>query len=70
MNTLKEYRKRAGLTQPELADKVGISPRTLQDYEQGRKPLEKAAAITVLTVARILGCSVADLIDPQDRKEG
>lgn len=65
MNTLKEYRKRAGLTQPELADKVGISPRTLQDYEQGRKPLEKAAAITVLTMARILGCSVADLIDPE-----
>ena len=70
MSTLKEYRKRAGLTQPELAERVGISPRTLQDYEQGRKPLEKAAAITVLTMARILGCSVADLIDPENQKEG
>lgn len=70
MNTLKEYRKRAGLTQPELADKVGISVRTLQDYEQGRKPLEKAAAITVLTMARILSRSVADLIDPENREEG
>lgn len=69
MNTLKEHRKRAGLTQPELADKVGISVRTLQDYEQGRKPLEKAAAITVLTMARILGCSVADLIDPEEAKK-
>lgn len=65
MNKLKEYRKRAGLTQPELAKKVGISHRTLQDYEQGRKPLEKAAAITVLTMARCLDCSVADLIDPK-----
>jgi transcriptional regulator with XRE-family HTH domain len=65
MNNLKHYRKAAGLTQPELAERVGISHRTLQDYEQGRKPLEKAAAITVLTMARILGCSVADLIDPQ-----
>lgn len=69
MNNLKKYRKAAGLTQPELADKVGISPRTLQDYEQGRKPLEKAAAITVLTMARILGCSVADLIDQEKPAE-
>lgn len=67
MNKLKEYRKRAGLTQPELAERVGISHRTLQDYEQGRKPLEKAAAITVLTMARVLRCSVADLIDPETK---
>lgn len=69
MNTLKEYRKRAGLTQPELAERVGISPRTLQDYEQGRKPLEKAAASTVLTMARVLRCTVADLIDPEEAKK-
>lgn len=68
MNALKKHRQRAGLTQPELAEKVGISHRTLQDYEQGRKPLEKAAAITVLTMARTLGCSVADLIDPEGKK--
>lgn len=69
MNTLQKHRKIAGLTQPELAEKVGISPRTLQDYEQGRKPLEKAAAITVLTMARVLGCTVADLIDPEEAKK-
>lgn len=68
MNALKEHRKRTGMTQPELAEKVGISHRTLQDYEQGRKPLEKAAAITVLAMARTLGCSVADLIDPEGKK--
>ena len=66
MNTLKKYRERAGLTQLQLAYEVDISVRTLQDYEQGRKPLEKAAAITVLTMARCLDCSVADLIDPED----
>lgn len=63
MNNLKYYRTKAGLTQPELAAKVGISPRTLQDYEQDRKPLMKAAAITVLNMARILHCTVEDLID-------
>jgi len=65
MNNLKHYRKKAGLTQAQLAEKVGISHRTLQDYEQGQKPLEKAAAITVLNMARILDCTVEDLIDPK-----
>lgn len=65
MNTLKHYRTKAGLTQPELAERVGISHRTLQDYEQGRKPLEGARAITVLKMARVLGCTVEDLIDPK-----
>lgn len=64
MNPLKHYRKQAGLSQAQLAEQAGISPRTLQDYEQGQKPLEKAAAITVLTLARILGCTVEDLIGP------
>lgn len=63
MNNLKHYRKLAGLSQAQLAEKVGISHRTLQDYEQNRKPLEKAAAITVLNMARFLGCTVEDLID-------
>ncbi len=63
MNNLQFYRKRAGLTQAALAEKVDISFRTLQDYEQDRKPLEKAAAITVLNMARCLGCTVEDLID-------
>lgn len=63
MNNLKLYRTKAGVTQAQLAEKAGISLRTLQDYEQGRKPLEKAAAITVLNLARCLGCTVENLID-------
>lgn len=65
MNPLKHYREKAKLSQSQLAEKAGISFRTLQDYEQGRKPLEGARAITVLTLARILGCTVEDLIDPK-----
>lgn len=63
MNNLQFYRKRAGLTQAVLAEKVDISIRTLQDYEQDRKPLEGVRAITVLNMARCLGCTVEDLID-------
>lgn len=67
VNNLKHHRRRSGLTQSELAVKTGISVRTLQDYEQGRKPLTGAAASTVLKMARVLGLSllsdVEDLID-------
>lgn len=66
MNALQKYRKRAGLSQQALAEMVGISTRTLQDYEQERKPLEGARAITVLNMARSLDCTVADLIDPKE----
>ena len=65
MSKLKHYRKKAGMTQADLAETVGISLRTLQDYEQDRKPLERAAAITVLTMARALRCTVEDLIDSE-----
>lgn len=65
LNPLKEYREKAKLSQSQLAEMAGISVRTLQDYEQGRKPLEGARAITVLTLARSLSCTVEDLIDPQ-----
>lgn len=65
MGNLKHYREKAELSQSQLAEKAGISVRTLQDYEQGHKPLEGARAITVLTLARILDCTVEDLIDPQ-----
>ena len=66
MNNLKRYRTMAGLSQAQLAEMVGISHRTLQDYEQDRKHLEKAAAITVLRMARVLGCSVEGLIEENE----
>jgi transcriptional regulator with XRE-family HTH domain len=62
MNPLKHYREKAKLSQSQLAEKAGISVRTLQDYEQGRKPLSGAAAATVLKLARALGLSlISDL---------
>ena len=65
MTKLQTYRKRAGFTQPELAYMADLSLRTLQDYEQGRKPLEKAAAVTVLRLAGVLGCTVEQLISEE-----
>lgn len=62
MTDLKAYRKAAGMTQLELAAASGVNLRTLQDYEQGKKPISQAAAITVYKIAKALGVSVEDLI--------
>ena len=61
MTPLKQKRIAAGMTQEELAYYTDISIRTLQDYEQGQKPLEKAAAITVLKIANALYTTVEEL---------
>jgi transcriptional regulator with XRE-family HTH domain len=34
---LKQFREKAGLTQVELANKAGLSLRTVQGWEQGRR---------------------------------
>lgn len=63
MTNLKRIRTDAGLTQSELADKADISLRTLQDYEQGRKPINQAAALTVYRLATTLNCKVEDILE-------
>ena len=35
MLTLKQFRSRYGITQKELAEKVGVTPTTLSKYENG-----------------------------------
>lgn len=45
-----EARARVGLTQQEFARLLGVSPRTLQDWEQGRRE-PTGAARTLLKVA-------------------
>lgn len=63
---LKEQREKAGLSQGKLADKTGLSVRTLQDYEQGRKNLNGAKVVTLLTLCEALDCKLSALIsDPQ-----
>lgn len=63
MTNLKQIRTSAGITQVALSESSGVSLRTLQDYEQGSKPLNKAAAITVYRIAQALSCTVEDLLD-------
>lgn len=39
-----DARQKAGLTQSKFADLLGVSVRTLQDWEQGRRQPSRAAA--------------------------
>lgn len=55
---LKELRTKAGLTQPELADRAGIPLTTLQGHEQGRRLPNFPTAVRL---ARALGVSLDEL---------
>jgi transcriptional regulator with XRE-family HTH domain len=63
MNKLQNRRKAAGLSQSQLAAKVGISVRTLQHLESGFRDINKAAALTVYRMAVELRCDVSDLLE-------
>lgn len=55
---IKKYRKLAGLTQEELAEKLKLSTKYIQFIETAnRKPSLK----TVYKIARVLGVKVQDL---------
>jgi putative transcriptional regulator len=45
-------RKRLGLSQAEFAGRFGFSPRSVQDWEQGRRKPESAARAYLLVIAR------------------
>lgn len=60
---LKRIRMAYGLTQAELAKRSGVSLRSIQMYEQRNKNINKASAETVYRLAKVLGCTMEDLIE-------
>lgn len=60
---LKILRKKAGLTQKQLADLSGIPVRTIQQYEQRQKNINKAQAEYLVKLAKTLCCTVEELIE-------
>ena len=60
---LKRIRTAYGLTQAELAKRSGVSLRSIQMYEQRNKNINKASVDTMYRLAKVLGCTVEDLIE-------
>ena len=61
---LKQLRQRAGFSQSELAEASGVPVRTIQQYEQRQKSINKAQAEYLMMLARALNCNAEDLIEP------
>lgn len=59
---LKEYRRRAGMAQQELADKAGVNIRQIQKLESGENKIENTTLTNALRLADALGVDVRELI--------
>lgn len=60
---LKKLRLAAGLSQSELAKNAEVPVRTIQQYEQRQKNINKAQAETVIKLANALFCKPEELME-------
>lgn len=60
---LKRIRTAYGCSQSELARMSSVSLRSIQMYEQRQKDINKGQALTVMNLAKALGCSMEDLLE-------
>ena len=66
MSNLKAIRENKKLSQSALANESGIKVRTIQDYEQGSRDINKAQAITLYQLAKALDCTIEELLELKD----
>lgn len=60
---LKAYRTLIGMSQKELANKTDIPVRTIQQYEQRQKNINKAQAEYLVRLSKALYCELEDLLE-------
>ena len=60
---LKLLRQRAALSQRQLAELSGVPVRTIQQYEQRQKNINKAQAEYLVMLSDVLCCQVRDLME-------
>lgn len=64
---LKRKRKQAGFSQKELAELSGVPMRTIQQYEQRQKNINKAQVEYLLKLSKTLCCEVESLIEKVEK---
>ena len=62
---LKKLRQRAGLSQSQLAVETGIPVKTIQQYEQRRKDINKAQVEYVIRLSKALCCEPQEILEEQ-----
>lgn len=62
---IKKRRKKLGLTQPELAKKLGVSVNTIVNYENGRKIPESKISILKLVLDTPLNKQESEISSPE-----
>ncbi|MBQ6314461.1 MAG: helix-turn-helix transcriptional regulator [Mogibacterium sp.] len=60
---LKKYRIRSGLSQSQLAALSNVPVRTIQQYEQRQKNINKAQFEYIIRLANVLSCDPGDLLE-------
>lgn len=70
MYKLKERREAAGLSQSQLAAASGVPIRAIRHYEAeaetAHQDINKAEALKVYKMAKVLGCDIADILEPEN----
>jgi transcriptional regulator with XRE-family HTH domain len=61
VRALAEARRKAGLSQYDLADRLGVGQDFISKYERGRRRLD---VIEFLRIARAIGIEPADILEP------
>lgn len=63
MTYLKKIRQNAGYSQRELAELADIPVKTIQQYEQRQKNINKASFEYIIRISRALGCRPEELME-------
>lgn len=63
MSNLKRIRETAGLSQSQLAKAATVNINSIQGYEQGERDINKAQALTLYQIAKVLKVNMEDLLE-------
>lgn len=63
ITNLKKRREKSGMSQRILAEKSNVPLRTIQQYEQRQKDINKANAESLFNLAKVLRCPIEDIIE-------